>query len=604
MEIKDNVLVKVDESDIENGCFIVPSNVTKIGNEAFMTCFSLEMVIMSKSVTEIGDKAFLHCPLLKKIDLPDNVTKIGSAAFAHCESLESVKLSDNITIISDGAFSGCMSLEEVKLPKKLIEIEERAFELCTSLKSIDIPNTVKKIGNYAFDDCHAFNSIVIPDSVVELGMGAISNCESLTAAVISANLKSLEMYHFLNCISLEKINFRSSLTSGFEYLDYYSISDLLEKITIYGRNVDISDIDEGITEIRKIELFDKIKAYLKDRNISNGQCYDYDEHKKFIKKTIKKYDDSIGYYYKDDFDIYMEKYIMEISSKQDDEEIKNMLGSLNQQVEENAIEVSSKQTDKQPKDISESLKELVVKDLDSSDIHSIVAYGNDLNAYPNYFTGVLQLITNHYGIDSGSANIKKVVDSISKPQNLAQFLSAVFDTYNGGTKYYLNKESLSELEKFADINVDRLTHGIEKAEKLKEETELYMDKIEQYINKLSTFEPKEEPSSNLPDELKNPLSLREEVNNKLELYQAHMAVMTTFYQQLKNLIDQYTNNAIRLKSVQETLLPGVKMASSLNRGIIRTQNNIAMLEEILSSYNDLLGEESEQVIIEDDKKLK
>lgn len=58
MKIKDNVLVKVTDDDIKNGTFIIPENIT-----------------------EIGDSAFSGCKKLISINIPDNVIEIGICAF-------------------------------------------------------------------------------------------------------------------------------------------------------------------------------------------------------------------------------------------------------------------------------------------------------------------------------------------------------------------------------------------------------------------------------------------------------------------------------------------------------------------------------------------
>lgn len=68
MEIVDDVLVKVTDLDIENGTFRIPSNVTIIGNWAFLNCDSLKYIEIPDNVTMIRDCAFCECRYLEKLE--------------------------------------------------------------------------------------------------------------------------------------------------------------------------------------------------------------------------------------------------------------------------------------------------------------------------------------------------------------------------------------------------------------------------------------------------------------------------------------------------------------------------------------------------------
>ncbi len=539
----------------------VPNSVTEIGRWAFGGCTSLTNITVPNSVTKIGDRAFGGCTSLTNIILPDGITIIECSTFENCKSLENITIPNGVTEIGGEAFSGCTSLTHITIPDGVTRIGYGVFSHCESLTHITVPSSVTEIGDWAFDECKSLTHITLPNSITEIGDRAFSGCTSLKNITLPNSVTKIGDWAFASCGSLAKVTFHSSLINiGYEV---FEDCNSLRKIIFYNQKINQNSFKEELNKVRQKELLDKITFCLSNRGILDKQHYDYNYHKTFIEETIKKYEYG-EYYYKDDFDKYIEKYILNISSTYDDEQMKK---------------------------ICESLKQHQVENLDPNDVHSIVTYGNALESYPNYFTGMLHLITIHYGIDS-STDIKKVIDTISKPQNLVQFLSAAFDSYNGGTKYYLNKEAISKLQKFADTNVDRLTQGILKAEKLKEAIEIYMEKMNQYIKNLLSFKPIQS-SENLPEILKNPISINEEVSQKLGLYQANMMMMSTFYEQVNNLIEEYTGDVLKLKGVQDTLLPGIEMASSLNKGILRTEQNIGMLEKILSRYKVLLGIEDD-----------
>ena len=109
MKIKDNVLIKLENEDVENGTFVIPD-----------------------SITEIGICAFESCTNLKSIDISDNITVIRDCAFKKCKNLESIKISKNIQHIGVGAFLHCGKL--IKKGKyticEIIRVEDKIRYFC------------------------------------------------------------------------------------------------------------------------------------------------------------------------------------------------------------------------------------------------------------------------------------------------------------------------------------------------------------------------------------------------------------------------------------------------------------------------------------------
>ena len=94
---ENNILFNKDKSRIISfrnqnlTSYVIPNNVTRIGDRAFSFCSSLAEVVIPNSVTRIGDYAFLHCSSLSSIVIPVSVTIIGSYAFAGCNFSNNVK---------------------------------------------------------------------------------------------------------------------------------------------------------------------------------------------------------------------------------------------------------------------------------------------------------------------------------------------------------------------------------------------------------------------------------------------------------------------------------------------------------------------------------
>jgi putative transposon-encoded protein len=154
--------------------------VKKIGNDAFIDCFSLTSIVISDSVTSIGDEAFCNCYSLTNVTIPDSVTSIGSSAFYFCTSLTSIEISDSVTSIGNSAFYYCSSLTSVTIGNSVTSISDCAFYECRSLTSINISDSVTSIGGTAFANCSSLKSITIPNSVTTIGVDAFAACSLLT----------------------------------------------------------------------------------------------------------------------------------------------------------------------------------------------------------------------------------------------------------------------------------------------------------------------------------------------------------------------------------------------------------------------------------------
>ena len=144
--------------------FVIPNDVTNIGNYAFSFCSSLTSVTIPDSVTSIGARVFLDCSSLTSVTIPDSVTSIGERAFSGCSSLTSVMIGNSVTSIGSSAFSGCSSLTSITIPNSVTSIGYEAFSYCSSLTSVTIGNSVTSIGALAFYNCSSLTSITFSDT--------------------------------------------------------------------------------------------------------------------------------------------------------------------------------------------------------------------------------------------------------------------------------------------------------------------------------------------------------------------------------------------------------------------------------------------------------
>lgn len=161
MIIENNVLVRIVDSDINNGQVVIPEEVISIGQGAFYNCCNVNSIVIHPNVTTIGPEAFYGCNKLTSIVIPDGVTVIRNGTFSGCKSLNSIDIPESVTTIESFAFYGCASLTSMVIPQLVTEIHSMAFATCTGLTSIIISKSVAAIGCWMFLDCDSLSTVHI-----------------------------------------------------------------------------------------------------------------------------------------------------------------------------------------------------------------------------------------------------------------------------------------------------------------------------------------------------------------------------------------------------------------------------------------------------------
>ena len=278
----------------------VTTNVTSVGDEAFLDASQLTAVTIPDTVTTIGARAFEGTGLTS-ITLPEDVASVGTNAL-NTNSLATVTIENEDAVITGIASAGIPTAATINVPgavysgyqttlgagytiqaaaapvysqglaygfnsstqsytvtgignctdtnivipsthngsygeHNVTEIMASAFAGRISLTSITIPNSVTSIGNEAFRGCSGLTSITIPNSVTNLGGYAFCSCTELTSVLIGNGVTSIGDQTFYDCSSLTSVTIPDSVTSiGTDAFDY---CDGLASITI----------GSGVTEI-------------------------------------------------------------------------------------------------------------------------------------------------------------------------------------------------------------------------------------------------------------------------------------------------------------------------------------------------------------------
>lgn len=220
---------------------------------AFCNCQSLLSVTI-KGDGVIGSNAFFGCGNLASVRIGNGVTRIGNDAFLNCYSLVEVYNLSNLNIEMGSENNGHVgkyakvihtSFEE---ESRLIGKDNYVFYkdndnkyYLVSYKGIDtevvLPNDIEEndyeIYQYAFDGCSSLRSIVIPNGVTSIGSYAFYNCSSLTSIAITNSVTSIEYTAFYGCESLKEVYYEGTifefmescrpLTAIFPYLKHFYI---------------------------------------------------------------------------------------------------------------------------------------------------------------------------------------------------------------------------------------------------------------------------------------------------------------------------------------------------------------------------------------------
>ena len=251
----------------------IPSTVTRIGDDAFYYCESLENVYISDlsawcNIAFDGPRAtpmyyasnlYLNNELLTDLTIPEDITQLIDYTFYGCDSLINVTVPETVSDVGYYSFSKCTNLSNITLPDGLQRIDDRAFLGCTVLEEIIIPESVTEIGAYAFAFC-GLTSFTVPETITEIGNGMFSDCTNLTAVNIHKGVNKIGWAAFTRCSSLTTITIPDGVTQiqdglfeGCTSLTAITIPDTVTSIKTWAfegcTSLTSVTIPKGVTEV-------------------------------------------------------------------------------------------------------------------------------------------------------------------------------------------------------------------------------------------------------------------------------------------------------------------------------------------------------------------
>lgn len=179
--------------------FTIPTDVSAIGERVFADCDSLLSIFVDsgnpafRSVNGVlfnkSKSLLIYYPagIPGEYVVPTQVTGIGNSAFLNCRHLTAVNLPAGVVRIEDGAFMGCGKLCRIELPYSLTFIGEDAFYECAGLRTMVVPPNVRQIGGYAFYNCTGLESVSILSNAPDFGALVFRECVNLKRLAFAGN---------------------------------------------------------------------------------------------------------------------------------------------------------------------------------------------------------------------------------------------------------------------------------------------------------------------------------------------------------------------------------------------------------------------------------
>ena len=220
----------------------VASDISSIGNEAFLNCRALSQFSLSgnNTIKTIGNKAFKGCTSLASISLPSTLTILGKGALQNT-ALKSFKYSNSELEIEQGVLHGCTSITELDLatiPEAgigyLFISPDKFFNEDASTENIlrEYISELSKVKNLV--------KITLSGNATEITKLAFAGCESLQAVSLPSGITTISEYAFSGCKKLVDIN----LGTKIEYIGKYAFENT--GITAFTLPKDVTVVSEGL----------------------------------------------------------------------------------------------------------------------------------------------------------------------------------------------------------------------------------------------------------------------------------------------------------------------------------------------------------------------
>lgn len=192
--------LKYFPGNTKGGTYTIPSIVTTLPIYAFRSCTKLTELVIPATVTKIDESAFSGCNKLVTITFLEpeegeqvNELLLGDKAFQSNSSLEVINLPARVQEFNINIFTYCSLLKEVNIVGSyekavyssidgvLVTADKSEIIFCPRTKegSYVTPVGVEKIGPNAFEACNNLTEVTISGQINYIGENAFKSCKNI-----------------------------------------------------------------------------------------------------------------------------------------------------------------------------------------------------------------------------------------------------------------------------------------------------------------------------------------------------------------------------------------------------------------------------------------
>ena len=188
----------------------LPDTITKIADNAFLNCTSLETINVPKSVNRVGYDAFVGTAWLEnKLKESPLVILNGVLVDGHkCEG--EVVIPDTVTSIADRAFMNTEKVESISFPESVEYIGRQAFYNTGWLNKLSAENELVIVNGFLLNGNNCGENLVIPDTVKSINGQSLAFVENLKSVTIPETVKHIGPVAFYMCPKLESVTILST----------------------------------------------------------------------------------------------------------------------------------------------------------------------------------------------------------------------------------------------------------------------------------------------------------------------------------------------------------------------------------------------------------
>ena len=172
----------------------VPKSVNRVGYDAFEGTLCIENKRKESPLVILNGVLVDGHKCEGEVVIPDNVPRIADRAFMDCESIESVSIPDSVEYIGRQAFYNTGWLNKLSAENELVIVNDFLLNGNNCGEGLVIPDTVKSINGQSFVCVDTLQSVTIPKSVKHIGLAAFYMCPELESVTILSPDCEIESY--------------------------------------------------------------------------------------------------------------------------------------------------------------------------------------------------------------------------------------------------------------------------------------------------------------------------------------------------------------------------------------------------------------------------